>query len=246
MTAMARTPGILVPVTAGARRPDANLPPVKPLLIACDFDGTATSRDTLHVIIERYGTRGIWEELEPRLRAGEITIEEAMEREFRGVRATFEEARDLVLHQAPLRPGFGDFVAWSRERGHRLVIFSNGFRCIIEAVLDHGGVEGVQVMAHDARFSPEGTTIVWSERGDLCDLCGRRCKRHDLGNHRRDEPVVYLGDGISDRCAIRAADVAFARDGLAEYLAAEEVAFLPFRDFHDVRRALERPLIAAA
>jgi 2-hydroxy-3-keto-5-methylthiopentenyl-1-phosphate phosphatase len=49
------------------------------LLIACDFDGTITERDTLHVIVEEFGTRGLWGAIEPRLRAGEVTLEQAMQ-----------------------------------------------------------------------------------------------------------------------------------------------------------------------
>jgi 2-hydroxy-3-keto-5-methylthiopentenyl-1-phosphate phosphatase len=61
-----------------------------------------------------------------------------------------------------------------------------------------------------------------------------------------DERLVYLGDGISDRCAAQMADLVFARDGLAEYLLERRVPFVPFADFVGVRRELERPAIAAA
>ena len=50
---------------------------------------------------------------------------------------------------------------------------------------------------------------------------------------------VYVGDGFSDRCVAQAATRVFARDGLAEYLAAESVAFERFDDFYDVARALD-------
>ena len=61
------------------------------LLIACDFDGTITQRDTLHLIVEEFGTRGLWDTIEPRLRSGEVTLEEAMQEEFATVRATPEQ-----------------------------------------------------------------------------------------------------------------------------------------------------------
>jgi 2,3-diketo-5-methylthio-1-phosphopentane phosphatase len=209
------------------------------LLIACDFDGTVTVRDTLHVIVERYGTPGLWAALQPRLTAGELTVEQAMEAEFAAVRATWDEVRTLVLDQAPVRPGFHELVAWSRQRGHRLVIVSNGFRRVIDVVLDAAGVDGLEVVSHDARFTSSGCTLLWSQRGERCALCRRACKRHDLGRMRGDgERLVYLGDGISDRCAARMADVIFARDGLAEFLAGEDVPFVPFEDFHEVRRRL--------
>ena len=41
-----------------------------------------------------------------------------------------------------------------------------------------------------------------------------------------------MGDGFSDRCVSRAASRVFARDGLADYLEVQNVAFEPFDDFH--------------
>ena len=75
------------------------------LLIACDFDGTITQNDTLHLIVRRYGDGDLWEAIEPRLRAGELTLEQAMEAEFAGVRATPEQVRELVLRDAGMRAG---------------------------------------------------------------------------------------------------------------------------------------------
>jgi 2-hydroxy-3-keto-5-methylthiopentenyl-1-phosphate phosphatase len=220
---------------------------VSGLLIACDFDGTVTQRDTLHVIVERYGTRGLWATLQPRLSAGEITVEQAMQEEFAAVRASWPQVRDLVLAQAPVRRGFPEFVRWCADAGHRLLIVSNGFRRVIDAVLDRAGVEGLEIASHDADFTSEGCRLVWSERGERCALCGRRCKRHDLTRHLGDgQRLVYLGDGISDRCASQMADLVFARDGLAEYLADRRVPFVPFEDFVGIRRELDRPAIAAA
>jgi 2-hydroxy-3-keto-5-methylthiopentenyl-1-phosphate phosphatase len=126
------------------------------------------------------------------------------------------------------------------------VIVSNGFRRVIEAVLGQAGVGDLEIASHDAEFSTAGCRLVWSERGERCELCGRRCKRHDLRRRRDGERLVYLGDGISDRCAAQMADLVFARDGLAEYLVERRVPFVPFEDFVGVRRELERPTIAAA
>lgn len=212
---------------------------MKPLLIACDFDGTITQRDTLHVIVESFGEQGLWERLTPRLRVGEITVEQAMQEEFAAVRATPREVRDAVRAHAPIREGFGDWVEWCAARGHRLVVVSNGFRSVIEPVLADAGLGHLEVVAHDARFSRDGCRLVWSDRGERCALCGRPCKREPLRARSNGERLVYLGDGISDRCAALMADVIFARDGLAEYLAECDVAFIPFEDFRDVRRALD-------
>lgn len=216
------------------------------LLIACDFDGTITQRDTLHVIVETFGAKGVWGAIEPALRAGELTLEQAMERQFAAVRATRDEVLDAVLRDAPVRAGFHEFLAWAGERGHRLVVLSSGFRTVIDAILAKAGIADLVIHSHEARFSAEGCELVWSDRGERCELCGRPCKRHDLARHRRGERLVYVGDGISDRCAARAADLVFARDGLAEHLRAEGVPFVPFEDFFEVRAVLEPRAVRAA
>lgn len=217
------------------------------LLIACDFDGTITRRDTLHLIVEAYGTRGLWQAIEPRLRAGQLTVEQAMQEEFASVRATPEQVRELVLREAGLRPGFPELVDWARDHGHRLVVVSSGFRTVIDALLGHWGLGHLEVTSNEARFSPEGCELVWADRGDACGECGRRCKRHDLRGHLRPgEVLVYLGDGISDRCGARMADVVFARHHLARDLAEDRVPFIPFEDFVEVRERLDARAALAA
>lgn len=208
------------------------------LLIACDFDGTITQRDTLHLIVEEYGTRGLWETIEPRLRSGEVTLEDAMQEEFATVRATPEQIVALVLREAGIRPGLADLVRWSRAEGHRFIVFSSGFRTVIRAALEHWGLDDLEVVSHDALFTTQGCTLVWSDRGEACVECGRRCKRHDLRARLRGERLVYIGDGISDRCGAGMADLVFARAHLARDLSAAGVPFVPFDDFVQVREAL--------
>jgi 2-hydroxy-3-keto-5-methylthiopentenyl-1-phosphate phosphatase len=212
---------------------------VTPLFIACDFDGTITRRDTLHLIVDTFGDRAVWDENEPALRRGEISIEQAMAAEFATVRATPEQVCELVLADAGIRDGFVAFVAWARGNGHRVVVLSSGFRSVIDTVLASLGLADLEVHSHEAYFSPEGTRLEWTPRGERCTLCDRNCKRHDLERLRHPgESVVYVGDGISDRCVSGAADLVFARDGLAEYLTEIGTPFVPFDDFTGIRAHL--------
>jgi len=226
--------------------PSGSLDVVEKLLIACDFDGTITRRDTLHIIVEEFGTRGLWDAIAPRLRAGEVSLEQAMQEEFDSVRATPGQVRDLVLRAAGLREGFPEFVAWAHDRGHRLVVFSSGFRSVIEPVLAHWGLGHLPVVSHDAVFSDDGCRLVWSDRGDPCPECSRRCKRHDLRRHNHGERLVYVGDGVSDLCAAQTADLVFARADLARDLSAVDVPFVPFEDFVVVREHLASAASIAA
>ncbi|RME18936.1 MAG: hypothetical protein D6800_14980, partial [Candidatus Zixiibacteriota bacterium] len=51
-------------------------------------------------------------------------------------------------------------------------------------------------------------------------------------------PVVFVGDGYSDACAARRADVLYAKKDLAEYCRAEKIAYTLYDTFEDVARDL--------
>ncbi len=214
-------------------------------VIACDFDGTITRDDTLHLVVERFGDGRTWRALHPELLAGRISVEAAMEREFATVRADRATALAAVREHAGLRDGFCEFLAWTRQRGYPFFVMSNGFRTIIRDFLTHIGEPELDVYSHDCRFDTDPPTIVWAERGTVCPLCNRPCKRHDLTSVRGDARVVYIGDGLSDRCVAQAADIVYARADLAEYLAGLAVPFRPFDDFHDIQTDLTRTADAA-
>lgn len=216
------------------------------LSIACDFDGTITCHDTLHLIVEEFGTPGAWGAAEPRLLSGEITLQQAMEAQFADVRATPQQVWELVRDRAGLRPGFGAFAEWAAAHGHRLVVLSSGFRSVITRLLDQWGLGHLEVVSHEALFSAAGCRLVWADRGPDCSECGRSCKRHEIRRLGLGRPLVYIGDGVSDRCASRLADLIFARADLARHLTEESVSFVPFDDFDQIRARLRRPVERAA
>ena len=51
-------------------------------------------------------------------------------------------------------------------------------------------------------------------------------------------PLVFVGDGWSDRCASLACDRVFARTGLAAYLDEQGFPYEPYETFFDVAAAL--------
>lgn len=50
--------------------------------------------------------------------------------------------------------------------------------------------------------------------------------------------TIYVGDGRSDLCPSRGADVVFAKSVLARTLAAEGVPFVPYSTLADITRVL--------
>jgi 2-hydroxy-3-keto-5-methylthiopentenyl-1-phosphate phosphatase len=151
-----------------------------------------------------------------------------MEAEMATITAPLEEATAYLVAEAELRQGFHAFV----ERFRPLVL-SSGFHETIEPVLAREGVT-VDVVANRIEARSDGWRVIWNDAAP-CPECGELCKRRSLPPGR---PLVYVGDGYSDRCAALAAERVFARAGLAEYLASEGIPFEPFETLDDVAAAL--------
>jgi 2-hydroxy-3-keto-5-methylthiopentenyl-1-phosphate phosphatase len=146
------------------------------------------------------------------------------------LRASAEEVSAWAVEHVELRPGFRELV----ER-FRPVIVSSGLPQLIEPVLARERIE-VEVRSNRAVPKPDGWLIGFYDDRP-CPVCGELCKRSALP---AGHPLVYVGDGSSDRCAALACDRVFARDFLARFLANEGAPFEPFETLHDVVTALER------
>ena len=161
--------------------------------LVLDWDGTCTEVDGLHMILERFGDREVYERMEGELGDG-LTLHEVIARRVRDGHAAARRGRRWVREQRHVADGFHELA----ER-HRPVIVSGGFRELIEPVLEREGVE-LEVLANSLDARPDGWRPVWRDEA-ICATCGEPCKRGVLAG----EPYVYVGDGYSDRCAALAA-----------------------------------------
>jgi 2-hydroxy-3-keto-5-methylthiopentenyl-1-phosphate phosphatase len=198
------------------------------LRLVLDWDGTCTVVDSLHLVLERFGDRAVFERLERDLLAGRVSYRRLMEAEFATDSAPLGEVNEYLAAEVELRPGFDEVAA-----RHGPLILSSGFHELIEPILARHR-RRLELRANRIEPAADGWRIRWRDES-ACAACGDLCKRSSLPG---DRPLVYVGDGYSDRCAALACDRVFARDGLAEYLDEAGVAFEPFETLDDVAAAL--------
>ena len=105
---------------------------------------------------------------------------------------------------------------------------SSSFHETIEPILAREGVE-VELVANRVDARADGWRVLWRDDAP-CPVCGDLCKRRALPAGR---PLVYVGDGYSDRCAALAADRVFAR---ARPRRLPRTRNGPLRAVRDVRR----------
>jgi 2-hydroxy-3-keto-5-methylthiopentenyl-1-phosphate phosphatase len=197
--------------------------------LVLDWDGTVTEVDTLHLVLEEFGDREIYARVEGAL-GRTMTLNEVIAAEFETVTAPLDEVVDWLLENARVRTGFAELA-----RAQRPLIVSSGFHETIEPLLEREGVlDAVELRANRLDARPDGWRVRFRADHE-CGTCGEPCKRRDLP---QDGEVVFAGDGYSDRCAALAADRVFARDGLAEWLASQNVKFEPLTDFRELAARL--------
>jgi 2-hydroxy-3-keto-5-methylthiopentenyl-1-phosphate phosphatase len=191
-----------------------------------DWDGTCTEVDGLHMLLEEFGDREVYEHMEGVLGNG-LTLHEVIAAEIGTITLPLEFAVGWVREHVTLRPGLAELA----ERAAPIIL-SSGFHELIEPVLARERI-AVEVRANRLDARADGWRPIWRDEA-VCATCSESCKRGALAEQR----YAFVGDGYSDRCAALAADRVFARDGLARYLDEQGVPYERFDTLHDVAAAL--------
>jgi len=215
---------------------------MKPVIFS-DFDGTITRVDVTDAILEEFADPA-WQDIEAEWVAGRIGSRECLRRQMALVRASAEELVALIA-AIPLDPYFARFHQSIREAGVPFYVVSDGFDYVIRRVLRHCGVDGellngCHLFSSFLRVEGRNTVIDFPhwplpcEHG--CATCKPEVMQRMSGGHR---PVIFIGDGLSDRFAVEQAEVVFARDKLLAYCRDHSVPCQPFSTFADIAQAIE-------
>ena len=205
--------------------------------VVVDFDGTVTERAVSYMLLERFGS-GPWRDLDREFASGNISARDCIARQFEMLEATDDQVREFVRDHVKLRAGFLEFVSHVRGMGYPIAITSEGLDLYVNEVLEHQGVDYVNVFTNEARRTPGGRLAVhYPHPSEECIDCGN-CKE-DLVRALQEDGnyVVFIGNGRTDLCPARYANIVFARDGLARRLQEEGRPFILFEDFFDVLEA---------
>src|SRR5579871_6149885 len=188
--------------------------------VALDWDGTCTVVDSLVEAVRRFGDPSVF-------RRSFDSYRDSLTAEVGTIRAPARDVELWAAGEIAVSPGLHELVG-----SHGAVIVSSGLPQLIRPVLEREGLEP-EVRCNDAEPSADGWRLAFRD-SEPCPVCGDLCKRRSLPAGR---PLVYVGDGVSDRCAARAADRIFARSWLAGDLRADGIPFEPFETLADVAAA---------
>lgn len=179
----------------------------------------------------------MWAEYE----AGAQTPWQYNERLFEGF--TLPEAElQRFLETVELDVGAHALVAWCAKRDVPFRILSDGFDYNLERLQAIHGVRFDYTSNH-LRYVDGTWRISPGHPDPSCDCGTGTCKRAVIGGWRLAHPdafCVHIGNGrVSDTCGALAADLAFAKQTLAEELEMRGVLFERYETLNDVVVVLE-------
>ena len=200
-----------------------------------DFDNTITAFDVLDGIIERFSVNRDWIAYEEAWKKGKIGSRQCLEGQLRSIRVERTQLH-AFLETVSIDVSFSRLLAQLHRFGVRPVIVSDSFSQIIRYILEYNSISGVPIYANSLRMQGNRLFPSFPNAGDECTRCGH-CKSSTLaGADFAGKRAIYIGDGLSDLCPARGADLVFAKRGCSLHRQLLETSgnYQPFDDLSDI------------
>ena len=204
--------------------------------ILCDFDGTAAANDVGNLLFRKYAGDGCFDIIQL-WKDGKISSRECLLRECEITSVTRDELGNFC-DQQKLAAFFPEFLAYCERNDIPVEIVSDGLDFYVERILTNHGLNGdVDFYANKLHFLENaGITAEFPYFEYGCGRCAN-CKGYHVKKAKQAGfKVIYVGDGLSDRCGADAADIVFAKIGrdLERYCDDQKLPHHKFDNFKDV------------
>ncbi|MDD4238002.1 MAG: MtnX-like HAD-IB family phosphatase [Desulfotomaculaceae bacterium] len=198
--------------------------------IFIDFDGTITKVDTCAAMVEAFAAEG-WQEINEKWERKELSTQDCANRTFQLIAAGIEDIAKL-MGSMEIDDTFKEFLSVCREKGYKVFVLSDGYDFCIEAVFkkyDIAALYYANKMVYD-----QGFQIQCPHFNDSCGNCGTCKTKLMAGLKEEGSQAVYIGDGYSDTCPARHADVVFAKGDLYNYCLEQGIKTIHYDTFADI------------
>lgn len=214
---------------------------MKKYTVFFDFDNTITKLDVLDDILERFSSDNKWIALEKKWRAGSIGSRECLDGQMRGVRIT-KSRLERYLRTIKIDPYFKRLVKLLASHRIKTLILSDDFDLVLKSVLKNNKISGVDVYSNSLKVEGDKLIPSFPFTNKDHNKCAHCKKENLLLNMGKDSVTVYVGDGLSDVCPAKSANIVFAKGYLGEYFKKEGLPCIPIVSLKDVYNYFKRSL----
>ncbi len=202
-------------------------------IIFSDFDGTITQEETFSLLMREFAPEAS-NRMIPRLLSGEITLREGVPAVLETIPSSAFPAMEQRMREAPLRPGFEEFLNTLDHLGIPLVVLSGSIEPLVNARLHsyRSRIERIVAAKVDLSGPFLKVTSPYAAHDELVYKPGIL--------HSFDVPTrIVVGDSVTDFSMARLGSLVFARSLLAKKLDEEGRTYIPFETFFEISNYLE-------
>lgn len=213
-------------------------------ILFLDFDGTISRQDAVDAILEAYADPK-WLEFERKWLDGRIGSRDCLKAQMALVRATRTQVNS-VLDEIGLDDGLVPLLEISAAHGIPVHVVSDGFDYCIKRILNQD--KRISQMLGTGRICAahlESRGTHWrTDFPFFHQTCAHGCATCKPAVMRllnkANAPVIFVGDGLSDRYAVESADLVFAKHSLAAYCTEQSIEHVPYEELKHVTAYLDQ------
>jgi len=202
-------------------------------VIFCDFDGTITKEDTIDKLLEKHASDE-WLEIEKLWEEGIIGSKECLEKQIKCINYLSEKKFKDFIDSIEIDEHFADFIERVKSRKIDFYIVSDGFDLIIDSILTRYNINNVEKFCNTLYLKYGELETDFPFKRENCKSGAGVCKCNIIKENSQGKTIIYIGDGRSDMCAAKNADVLFAKGKLADYCENNKINHIRFTDFRDI------------
>jgi len=197
--------------------------------IYCDFDGTITKTDAVNSFFEYFASPK-WVEYEDLWVAGKISSMENAVAQVGLIREVSQEEFDTWVNSIEINDYFKEFIDYTKLNGIRLVILSDGLDLFIRKILEKNNITDVEYFANHLIYENNRFSVEFPYHNPECDIGAGMCKCSKV----KEKEFCYIGDGTSDLCVAKKANILFATKKLHKYCEQHSIKHYFFNSFKDI------------
>ncbi len=203
-----------------------------------DFDGTITKEDLIDRVLEEFADPQ-WLKIEQSWVNGEIGSRDCLAMQMKLIKAKLCDILDFA-EDIGIDETFLDFAKYCKDQAVQIVILSDGIDLFIKSILGRYGLNDIRVYSNSLASTNGSYEMYFPYFRNDCLSRSGICKCKIMEELSSPSSVnILVGDGRSDFCVARKADLIFAKSDLLDFCRVEKIPYLEHTEFRDIMEWLK-------